>query len=282
MAHRPFLTRVTPQRNAEGQIVQWFGTNTDVYDLNRSEEELREAKKSAEEANLSKDQFLALLSHELRTPLTPVLLTADALLEEEDLPLETRETMEMVSRNIRLEVKLIDDLLDVSRITSGKMELALEPVDLNEAVNQGAAICQVRVEEKGLRLETSLDPEMGFLQADPLRLQQVIWNLLNNAIKFTPAQGTIHISTRRLGADRCELRVQDSGIGIESEALSRIFQAFERSHRDITRQFGGLGLGLAITRSVVEHHGGTIRAESAGPGEGAIFIIELPKQMTKF
>jgi hypothetical protein len=275
-AFRPFLTRVTPHCNEHGKIVCWFGTNTDVYEIERAAKELREAKDAAEAANQSKDHFLAVLSHELRTPLTPVLLAASSMQKDKSLSPEALENMEMIVRNVRLEAKLIDDLLDVTRIISGKMELSLEPVDLNKAILESVGICRERIDEKGLLLETSLDANVGILTADMLRIQQVLWNLLNNAIKFTPERGTVQISAKRLRPDSCEVRVQDSGIGIGPEALSRIFEPFEQSDRDVTRRYGGLGLGLAISRAVVESHGGTIRAESKGPGMGATFIIKLP------
>ncbi|MGB8167408.1 MAG: PAS domain-containing protein, partial [Chthoniobacteraceae bacterium] len=264
--------RVTLPDGQHG-VVCYF---TDVTERRRAEAALQEAKDAAETANSSKDRFLAVLSHELRTPLTPVLMAAGALEHDSELPPEVREDMAMIKRNVELETKLIDDLLDLSRITSGKMKLEIEPVDLNEAVRRVCAICRSAVHERGLRLEMSLDNAAGLVAADPARLQQMLWNVLKNAIKFTPEAGLIHISTRRLAGPRGEVRVQDSGRGIPAEVLPRVFNAFEQGHPGVTRQFGGLGLGLAICKALAELHHGSIRAESAGADLGSTFVIELP------
>jgi CheY-like chemotaxis protein/two-component sensor histidine kinase len=237
---------------------------------------LREAKDAAEAANQSKDRFLAVLSHELRTPLTPVLMVAGALEHDPDLRADVREDIVMIKRNVELEIKLIDDLLDLSRITSGKVALKAESVDLNEAVRQVCGICQPQLAEHRVNLKVELDQDVCMISADPARLQQVLWNVLKNAIKFTPAEGIVSVKTARLDPERCEVRVQDSGIGIPADILPRIFNAFEQGDTHITKQFGGLGLGLAISRALVELHGGAIRAESEGQGRGATFIVELP------
>ena len=258
--------------NGKCGVVCYF---TDSTEARAMERRLREAKDAAEQANASKDRFLAVLSHELRTPLTPVLMAVAALEHDPELRPDVREDLTMMKRNIELETKLIDDLLDLSRITNGKLRLALETVDLNEAVRQVCGVCRPQMKERGLRLETDFDPAAGCVSADPARLQQVLWNVLKNAIKFTPENGTIRVTTRHLGG-RCEVRVQDSGMGIAPEVLPLIFDAFEQGHAHVTRQFGGLGLGLAICRALVDLHGGAIRAESEGPGQGATFIIELP------
>ena len=192
---------------------------------------------------------------------------------------EVHEDIVMIlKRNVELEIKLIDDLLDLSRITSSKVELKIEGVDLNEAMRQVCAICQPQLAENRVQLKVELDEDVGLISADPARLQQVLWNVLKNAIKFTPPEGTVGVRTARLSPERCEVRVQDSGIGIPADILPRIFNAFEQGDAHITRQFGGLGLGLAISRALVELHGGTIRAESEGQGRGATFIVELPGQ----
>jgi len=248
----------------------------DVTEHARSERALREAKDAAETANQSKDRFLALLSHELRTPLMPVMMAVGALEHDQDLRPDVREDLAMIKRNIELETKLIDDLLDLSRITSGKVELKIEAVDLNEAVRHVCAICRPQLVEQDVCLKTDLGINAGIITADPARLRQVLWNVLKNAVKFTPAQGTIRVSTARLDRDRCEVRVQDSGMGIPPDVLPRIFNAFEQGEAHITRRFGGLGLGLAISRALVELQGGTIRAESEGQSKGATFIVELP------
>ena len=268
--------RAVPLLGPDGAIREWVGVHTDITEQRRQADALKAAKEAAETANQSKDRFLAVLSHELRTPLTPVLMTVSALEHDPDLRPDLREDLMMIKRNVELETKLIDDLLDLSRIASGKVELKSEAVDLNDAVRQVCRICQPQLVEQNVRLETDLDDEVSCIPADPARLQQVLWNILKNAVKFTPAEGVVRVSTARLGPDRCAVRVRDSGIGIPPDVLPRIFDAFEQGDAHITRQFGGLGLGLAISRALVELHGGTIRAESEGQGKGATFIIELP------
>ena len=263
-------------RDDAGAPVHFLALITDVSRRRQGELLLREAKEAAEAANRSKDRFLAMLSHELRTPLTPVLMTVGALQHDPRLPAELREDLAMIKRNIGLEVKLIDDLLDVSRITGGKLVLRLAPVDVNEALRHTGAICQPQLREQEVRLELALAREPLAIAADPARLQQVLWNVVKNAIKFTPAQGTVRVTTARLDAGRCEVRVTDTGIGIAPEVLPKIFDAFEQGDPGVTRQFGGLGLGLAISKALVDLHGGAIRAESPGRGQGATFVIELP------
>jgi PAS domain S-box-containing protein len=274
---RQFLTRAFPLKDAENRVMQWFGTNTDVDELSRTEKALNAARIAAETANKVKDRFLAVLSHELRTPLTPVLMTAAALEHDPWLRADVREEMTMIKRNIELETKLIDDLLDLSRIASGKIELKIENIDLNEAVMHTCTICRPQLLERKQRLELELGNDIGAIPADPARLQQILWNVLKNAVKFTAPEGRIVLSTARLDAERCEVRVRDSGIGIERELVPLIFNAFEQGDVQITRKFGGLGLGLAISKALVELHGGTIRAESEGVNQGATFVIELPR-----
>ncbi|MES2596771.1 MAG: ATP-binding protein [Verrucomicrobiota bacterium] len=245
----------------------------------RSAQSLLEAKEAAEQANQSKDRFLAVLSHELRTPLTPALLAAAALEQDGRLPEPLREDLAMIKRNIELETKLIDDLLDISRITTGKLTLKSELVNLNEVVRDVCDICRSQLHEQGQSLDVSLDPRAGVISADPARFRQVLWNVLNNAIKFTPLNGRIGMSTARLSDDTCEIRIQDSGAGIPPEVLPHIFNAFEQGGNGVTRQFGGLGLGLAISKALIDFHGGSIRAESAGAGQGATFVIEIPGKL---
>ncbi|WP_395735958.1 ATP-binding protein [Prosthecobacter sp.] len=271
---------------------QWFEINAypisggrlgiffrDITDRKKQETLLREAKEAAELASQSKDRFLAVLSHELRTPLTPVLLAVAALEQEPGLRPEIREDLVMIKRNIELETKLIDDLLDLSRITSGKLSLMVNAVDLNDVVRQACRVCAPQILEKEIRLETQLDENVGMVAADSARLQQVFWNVLKNAIKFTPMKGVIHVSSMRRAEGCCEVRVADHGIGIPADRLPHVFNAFEQGGASITREFGGLGLGLAISKALVDLHHGTIRAESAGAGQGATFIIELPAKV---
>jgi signal transduction histidine kinase len=223
----------------------------------------------------SRDRFLAVLSHELRTPLTPVLMSLTAM-ESAEIPELMREDLRMMRRNIELEVKLIDDLLDLSRVARGKLALSLQPVDLNEAIGHVCENCRPQLQEKSIHLQFQSDAAAGAVSADPDRLQQVFWNVLKNAIKFTPQGGEIWVGTQRVGPQRVRIEIRDSGIGIRAELLPRLFDAFEQGDSRITQQFGGLGLGLAITKALVEKHHGSIRAESAGEGLGSTFVIELP------
>jgi signal transduction histidine kinase len=256
------------------------------------------AKAAAEEANRAKDHFLAVLSHELRTPLTPVLATVSMLQAEEHLDPDLREHLEMVRRNVELEARLIDDLLDVSRISRGKVVLDKRPVRLGEVIGRAIEVCRPDIETRRLSFSVNLGhDEPLWIRADSARLQQVFWNLLKNAIKFTPPGGRVGIRVhtdgpRELSGPRVQgsatepissapsplvvIEVDDSGEGIAPEALSRIFNAFEQAEQSITRQFGGLGLGLTISKALVEMHGGTIEALSAGKGQGATFRIRLP------
>ncbi|GEP45085.1 PAS domain-containing hybrid sensor histidine kinase/response regulator [Brevifollis gellanilyticus] len=264
----------------EQRLVE-FGTSLVAIAMERdlAAQSLLEAKEAAELANKSKDRFLAVLSHELRTPLTPALLAVAALEQDSGLPAEAREELAMIKRNIELETKLIDDLLDLSRITTGKLTLNSELVHLNEIVRDVCEICRSQVQEQGLTLDMSLDPKAGVISADPARFRQVLWNVLKNAIKFTPMNGRIQISTTRTKDDICEVRIQDSGAGIPPEVLPHVFNAFEQGGSGITRQFGGLGLGLAICKALMDLHGGSIHAESAGAGEGATFLIQIPGKL---
>ena len=275
-------------RDSDGHPIRFDAVTIDVTASKAGEAELREAKESAEAANRSKDRFLAVLSHELRTPLTPVLATVTAMLDEPDDPIadlaSIRPTLEMIRRGVELEARLIDDLLDVSRIVHGKLSLDRAPVDVHELIHQTLGICRSDLNGKRMRLEISLLAKQSIVEADPARLQQVLWNLIKNAVKFTPEGGTVAIRSRDTepaedgSSPRLMVQILDSGIGIEPEMLPRIFDAFEQGEGANDRRFGGLGLGLAISRSVVEAHGGTIEAESPGLGQGSSFTISLPSR----
>ena len=246
----------------------------------RAEEAMREAKREAEEANYAKTQFLAVLSHELRTPLNPILLAVTAMLERPEAPEQLRRTLEMIRQNVDLQARLIDDLLDVMRIVRGKMPLHWEIADGHRLIDQAIQVCRSEIVGKGLRIEVDLAAGEHHVNADPARLQQVFWNLIKNAVKFTPGGGSITIRTRnegdgRAGEGRLVVEVSDTGMGIEPEILPMIFDPFQQGETTITRKFGGLGLGLAICRGIVEAHGGTLVAESAGKGRGATFRAVL-------
>ena len=226
-------------------------------------------------ANAAKDQFLALLSHELRNPLSPVIAMVGELeASTPDAP-GIRNALEVIRRNVELEARLIDDLLDVTRIAKGKLQLTFETVSVNEIVQRASEICRDEAATKQLQLEFRLDAQDVYVNGDPARLQQVFWNLIKNAVKFTPEHGHITVQTSNPAPEQIEIRVSDTGIGIESDKLDRIFNAFEQGQLSITRRFGGLGLGLAISKAMVEAHGGKIRAESGGKDQGATFTIWL-------
>ncbi len=276
-------------RDAAGEIVGYVKILRDQTESRRAQEALEEsrselwealqenekARAAVESANRAKDHFLAVLSHELRTPLTPVLMATHVLERRSDLPGAAREALGMIQKNIEIEVQLIDDLLDVTRIGRGKLEIIREPVDLHEVVRQAVSVTDGDVQAKELRLTVSLNAAHYMITGDFRRLQQVIWNLLKNAAKFTPNRGTISLTTRDDG-DRAIISIADDGIGIEAAILPMIFESFAQGGAEITRAYGGLGLGLAISKAVVEAHGGRISAESAGQGQGSTFMVELP------
>lgn len=228
------------------------------------------------EANESKDRFLAILSHELRTPLAPVLTAVSAHLERgvPGAP-DLAQVFEMIQRNVELEARLIDDLLDITRITRGKLEMSPAVVDAHRTVDLVLDLCRKEALCKRQTLEVEQSARRHHVRADPARLQQVLWNLLKNAIKFTPEGGAIELCTLNFG-DRFALTVKDSGIGIECDRLAHIFEPFAQADPSIARRFGGIGLGLSIARSIAIASGGGLSAQSDGPGKGAVFTLELP------
>ncbi len=276
--YRWFLVRAELVRDQTGRIVKWFGTCTDIDDQKRNEQELKRATEMAESASRSKDQFLAMLSHELRTPLTPVLLTSAAARDAADTPPHLRETFREISQNLELEARLIDDLLDVMRIVRGKMPFHFEVVDAHALVAKAVEISRPEAVAKGLELVVETSADDHHVNADAARLQQILWNLIKNAIKFTPRGGTVAIRTRSQDG-RITVEVEDSGIGIEPAHLPNIFNAFEQGEDAITKRFGGLGLGLAISRSIAEGHRGSLSASSEGRDRGATFTLSLPTEV---
>jgi signal transduction histidine kinase len=241
--------------------------------LRQATADLSAAKETAESANRAKDEFLAVLSHELRTPLTPVLMATSLLREYDHLPQDVRDEIQTIHRNVELEARLIDDLLDLTRITRGKLTLARETTDAHALVRDAVRICCAgRMDDVTL----ALDAPRHHVDADPGRLLQVFWNILNNARKFTPPGRPISVRTSNPGDNGAfRLEVADRGVGIDPALLPCIFNAFEQGDASFTRQFGGLGLGLAIARALVGAHGGSIRADSQGPGTGATFTVDL-------
>ncbi|HEY2140054.1 MAG TPA: ATP-binding protein, partial [Chthoniobacterales bacterium] len=219
-------------------------------------------------ANAAKDQFLALLSHELRNPLSPVIAMVGELEASAGDSPEVRRALEVIRRNVELEARLIDDLLDVTRISKGKLQLSLETASVHEILQRSYEICREEIATKELKIEFRLRAERAYVEGDPARLQQVFWNLIKNSVKFTPAKGRVVIETLNPTPQEVEIRTTDTGIGIEADQMERIFNAFEQGQSSITRRFGGLGLGLAISKAMVNAHGGTIRAESSGKNRG--------------
>ncbi|WZP00427.1 PAS domain S-box protein [Isosphaeraceae bacterium EP7] len=250
-------------------------TIRDITARKRADDLLRRAKDEAEEAGRAKDRFLAILSHELRTPLTPVLATIVHLEGRPGLPDDLREDMASIRRNVELEARLIDDLLDLTRIAQGKLILHPEIVDCHATLRAALAVCQVQVDAKKLEVTLALHAENHRAWGDPTRLRQVFWNLIQNATKFTPARGRLRLSTSDLGDGRLAIEVEDNGAGIEAEALGRIFEAFEQADGDVARRYGGLGLGLAIAKQLVDLHGGILVASSPGRDRGSVFRVEL-------
>ena len=234
------------------------------------------ARDEAEAASRAKDQFLAVLSHELRTPLTPVLLAVHTLQTDPEVPDRFQRALKMIERNIQLEARLIDDLLDLSRITHNKVELQLADIDLHAVVENAVEVCRADIEARRQKLVVELDARQHFVRGDAARLQQVFWNLLKNAAKFTPEGGRITLQSHHRKGTVC-VDLQDNGIGIEQQLLPRIFFPFEQGGgRSFSAQYGGLGLGLAISKATVDAHGGHLTAQSAGKNSGAIFTVELP------
>jgi PAS domain S-box-containing protein len=247
----------------------------DLTERKQAERSAQEAREAAEAANRAKDAFLAALSHELRTPLTPALIALPALESDPRLPADLRDEVAMIRRNVVMEARLIDDLLDLTRIAQGKMHLHVDAVDSHAKIRNALDICQGEINRKRLRVSLGLHAGRHFVRADPGRLQQVLWNLVSNAVKFTPEGGQIGVTTEDAPGDRLRVRVSDTGIGILPETLPRVFDAFEQGQRE----FGGLGLGLAIAKRLVEAHGGTLTAASEGRGRGAAFTVELADAM---
>lgn len=230
----------------------------------------------AEAAGRAKDRFLAILSHELRTPLTPVLTGVQLLQSSPDLTPQARETLAMIQRNVELEARLIDDLLDLPRIARGKLRLQPSPTDVHERLSNALQTIENDARGKRLRVAVELSATRTTVNADPARLQQIFWNVLKNAVKFTPEGGSVSVRTIDDGADHIRVEVSDTGIGIAPAALDGIFNAFEQASTAVTRQFGGLGLGLNIAKALVEAHGGQITAASEGAGRGAVFTMRFP------
>ena len=271
--HR-FSIGARPVLDEKGNVNRWVGVLVDLNDQ----------KLCSDPSHRSKTDFLATLSHELRTPLTPVLATVTALRASRKWPSELAEELDMIARNIQLEARLIDDLLDLTHVTNGRARLSACLVDANAVLRAAIEVAQRQISAKQLKLAVFLEAEQHQVWADPIRLQQILWNLISNAIKFTPPGGQIAIRTQnrvaenRNGDGRPLLTIEftDNGIGIEPSRLPLIFNAFEQRRGPRVEQLGSLGVGLAITRALLAMHGGEIRALSQGLGFGSTFTVSLP------
>ena len=276
-AHQAFLDQLT---ESIGIVLNTIEASTRTENLLKQSQslatELQKTNLELQEkarSNLAKDQFLAMLSHELRTPLTPVLASALELENEPDVRPDVRESLQMIRRNVELEARLIDDLLDLTRIDRGKVQLNFEILDAHMLLQNALEICQPEIDRKHLRPSLNLSAKRVHMRADPARLQQIFWNLINNAVKFTPPNGQITITTTNDSGEKLRVEIADSGMGIEPESLPKIFDAFEQGGRT---QLGGLGLGLAISKTLVEAHKGTITAQSDGRNKGSKFALVFP------
>lgn len=266
---------LTALRDSSGNVRGYSKVTRDITDQIRSRE-FEAEKIAAEKASKAKDDFLAALSHELRTPLTPALAAANYLASNASkVPAEFAEDLEIIKRNVRLQARLIDDLLDLTRITRGKLQLHLEPVDANAVVRDAIEIANSAILSKKLSVSTELGAEKHHIRGDSIRLQQIFWNLINNAVKFTPSGGQIAVRTYNDNTGHFRFEITDNGIGIERERLASIFTPFEQADPSVSRQFGGLGLGLAISKHLIDLHHGRIEAESRGRSFGTTFKITL-------
>ena len=283
--------------DSEGKPIRMSGVSMDVTASKQNEEDLNTAKEEAEAANKAKDNFLAILSHELRTPLTPVLATVAMLENDPTVPDSVQRELELIRRNIEVEARLIDDLLDVTGIARGKLELNRQPVDVRPLLEHALQnYCAAAAAKKNLRISTEITARETCVSADASRMTQVFWNLLQNACKFTPENGAIDIrvynrpssplaasspsSATDPAGPELVVEISDNGIGISPKSMPLIFNAFEQGERARGQTFGGLGLGLAISRAIVDLHGGSLAATSGGKGKGAQLIIRLPTVKT--
>jgi PAS domain S-box-containing protein len=288
-SERPIDDSGAPIRNRDGRIVGVVLVFRDVSERRRIELEReaatsererllvaeRTARSEAERANRLKDDFVAMVSHELRTPLNAILGWTELIQRKPSDETLVARGLDVVARNTRLQAQLISDLLDISRIVSGKLQLVMESVHLASVVEAAIETVQPAADAKGIAIDHELDRTIGPMAGDPARLQQVVWNLLSNALKFTPSGGRVRVALRRTGS-QAEIVVEDSGAGIRADFLPYVFDRFQQADRSRTRRFGGLGLGLSIVKNLVEFHGGNVRGESGGEGQGARFTIALP------
>lgn len=287
---------ISPIRDSTGAIIGAAKIAHDITGRRRAERELlerdaqllrlsaeretaleaeRAARSEAERLGHMKDEFLATLSHELRTPLNAIQGWATLLRERRVRPEEFDRGLETIDRNVRIQVQIVNDLLDMSRIISGKIHLEVQALYLHEVVNNSIEAVRQSAAARDIRLHCMLDNSIGLMRGDPSRLQQVLWNLLSNAIKFTPKGGRIQVILERVNS-HAEISIEDNGIGIRAEFLPHVFDRFRQADPGTTRRYGGLGLGLSIVKNLVELHGGSVRVKSPGENQGSTFIVVLP------
>ncbi|HZG41166.1 MAG TPA: PAS domain S-box protein, partial [Nodosilinea sp.] len=281
--YRWHLHQAVPLKDKQGQVIKWFGTATDIEDQKQLEQQRSQllqqeqaARAAAEAASRTKDEFLAVVSHELRSPLNPILGWATLLKNGTLSEAKTQQALTIIERNAKLQTELIDDLLDVSRMLRGKLEITPTTVNLAATIKAALETVRLAAEAKSIPIEVYLEPDVGLVSGDATRVQQVVWNLLSNAVKFTPAGGRVEVRLAQSDEHQATITVSDTGKGIVPSFLPLIFEYFRQADSATTRQFGGLGLGLAIVRHLVELHGGTIEADSPGEGQGATFTVRLP------
>lgn len=266
--YRWVLGRALPVRDDAHHILRWMGTCTDIHDLKRTREELQES-------NRHKDEFLAMLAHELRNPLAPIATAAQLLRLAPDHPDQVRRSGELIARQVAHMTELVDDLLDVSRVTRGLVQIEHQPVAIEQVVQDALEQTRPQMEAHRHRVELQMPDTSLAVLGDRVRLVQVLTNLLNNSAKYTPDGGQVRVAVRALGP-QVEIAVTDNGCGMEASLLPHVFDLFTQARRTPDRSQGGLGVGLALVRTLVNLHGGTVRAESAGPGRGSTFVVCLP------
>jgi PAS domain S-box-containing protein len=288
---RTFLGMKAPYRNPAGEVIGLIGISNDISDrvqIERDREQILQreqaAREAAEQANRIKDEFLAVLSHELRSPLNPILGWAKLLRTGKLDATKTAQALATIERNAKLQSELIEDLLDVSRILQGKLSLNVSPIHLASTIKAAIETVRLAAEAKSITIEThfasDFAPEVGQVSGDSTRLQQVVWNLLSNAVKFTPSGGRVTVQLEQID-HQAQITISDTGKGIRPEFVPYIFDYFRQEDGATTRKFGGLGLGLAIVRQIVELHGGSVQATSLGEGQGATFTVQLPLMPTQ-
>ena len=270
-----FLTRARPLYNKQGEIAKWYGTNTGINRIKELEQQLREQTEDLIRANQLKDEFLAIVSHELRTPLNPILGWSQLLAAGRLDAKKTAMGVGIIERNAKLQAQLIEDLLDVSRILRGNLNLRKDSLNLESVVRSALTTVSLSAEAKSIQIETNFEPNILQVSGDAGRLQQVVWNLVSNAIKFTPEGGRVTVSLKQIDR-QAQIQVTDTGQGIDREFLPYVFDRFRQAESSSTRKYGGLGLGLAIVRHLTELHGGTVAVSSPGLGQGATFRVKLP------